>query len=380
MTSLTPDEHASQTPPAAMDGECADEAPRTLHRPRRAPRRWLVLGLLAAAALLIVGLACFNWYVDPGREYRSTRASSRVDALEKLTLIERWKQPPEVLVLGSSTVMKFDPREIERITGKTSFNAGISGARPSVDWAIAAYVDELHPGELPELVIGLNSFAFYSGNDSWLRQDARMRRQLDGTGLRAQLRRYTALISLPMAADSVTSLYRRARAFGAAGEPQGAARAGSRRVDDLGFLLRAYPTDETVVAKRTTRAAGRYRRVVASWSKEGGEMEAEQAEHFERLLRFANDQGRRPIVIITPISPRAWDLLADTTFAAQQRRVVGYLESLHDSLDFTLVDASHGEMVGVHEPDFHDASHISAEAATRMLTHAFAERDAQSTP
>jgi hypothetical protein len=49
------------------------------------------------------------------------------DRSVKLTLIEQAKSSPQILILGSSRARQAEPAFVEQLTGKTAFNAAVTG-------------------------------------------------------------------------------------------------------------------------------------------------------------------------------------------------------------------------------------------------------------
>ncbi len=366
---------------------------RSLSDPLRADyvrrhARPFALGALATALVLVLAVATFNRSVDPLGEFATSKETSRKDVLDKLALIEDWDEVPDTLVLGSSVVMKYDPKDIERITGRTAFNGGVTGAMPSVFYAFAKYVEELHPDDVPNFIIGLSHFSFRSGQDGFLRQDERMKRQLSDGGIRDVVQRYGELAGLPLAQTSWDVLEKRRAAKrrptlalakteaegGADADPSDAS---YREVDSSGFLLREYPTDPAVVARLTQSHVARYRRAFNAWAAAGGELNADQRRYFEQLIQLANRHDHVPVVVLTQLNPIAVDLLADSPLEAQERRVHDYLKDLQRSGDyrFEIVDMRRAKRFDSDVSEFYDATHISAQAAARIVKHVHEQTD-----
>lgn len=360
---------------AAVDQWLEVEQPAALERladPRRdqelAERAsGFVAGILLVALLLTAGVTGLNWYVDPLGEVRSD-VTRRQDVRDKLDLIQGWRTAPDLLVLGSSVVMKWDPDDVERITGRSAFNAGVTGAQPKVMFAFASYVAEQHPEDFPNLVLGISHFGFHSGQDGFLREDDRLRRQLWRPSWRDDLKRYAGLASLRLAGSSLEVL--RHRAAGTTPK-EGAAVDGDprsyRKIAKDGFLLHEYPDDPETVRRITANHAARYRGAFESWAAAGGKLNPQQVRYFERTIALANRHGHTPVVVLTQLNPAARELLRDTPLEQQEREVLEYMREAGTRLDFTLVDARRPERFGGSEADFYDATHISSDAAARVV-------------
>jgi len=333
----------------------------------RVVRRFMAV-LLGLALVVVAAVSAFNYVVDPTGDFGGEAVTERMDVRIKLDLIEAWKTAPDILVLGPSPMMKYDPKEIRRVTGKSAFNAALSGARPSASFAIASYVAEQHPDDMPELVIGINPFAFRTGRDGFLRQDDRLKRQVDRGRMAPEedvLERYGQLASLQLAGSSVKAML--SRSGGAAGALLDAVQADYRKVSDDGFLLYEYPDDAKTVARLTEEHTGNYARALDRWIAEGGDPDAVQLRYLARAIKVANDHGGRPIVVMTPTNPIVFDRLRDTGFEDQEQRMLDAITKLQGRLDFRIVDLRRAETAGLEVDDFYDASHITKRGATKSI-------------
>jgi len=77
-------------------------------------------------------------------------------------------RPPKVIILGSSRVMQLQPKYVQAVTGRTTFNYGVSGATPT-DW-LAQLRYLLKIGCTPEsIILGIDENAFgtkaFSGDE-----------------------------------------------------------------------------------------------------------------------------------------------------------------------------------------------------------------------
>ena len=56
---------------------------------------------------------------------------------------------PEVIILGGSRSLRFEPEYIERKTGHSAFNAGVRNGRPEEAWGLTHYLHDLYPDVRP---------------------------------------------------------------------------------------------------------------------------------------------------------------------------------------------------------------------------------------
>src|SRR5450756_687921 len=62
------------------------------------------------------------------------------DRTIKADFIEKLKQQPQLVVLGSSRSMRYEPKYLQKKTGLRTFNAGVNGIGGTADaWATVSY-------------------------------------------------------------------------------------------------------------------------------------------------------------------------------------------------------------------------------------------------
>ncbi len=113
---------------------------------------FFVLVLALVTALLMGGVLALNVVADPygsvGTHLFPTVTTS--DRTVKADRIEALKQPPDLVVLGSSRSMRYEPSYLEKKTGLKTFNAGVNGIGGSADaWAMTQFIHEVWPDAHP---------------------------------------------------------------------------------------------------------------------------------------------------------------------------------------------------------------------------------------
>jgi hypothetical protein len=92
--------------------------------------------------------------------------SERAWKTRRLDDAVRESRPPKILILGSSRVMQIEPKYVQAITGKTTFNYGVSTATPADFLAQLRYL--LSIGCRPEtLLVGVEERSFHHPSRSW---------------------------------------------------------------------------------------------------------------------------------------------------------------------------------------------------------------------
>ena len=72
------------------------------------------------------------------------------DRTVKADLIEKLAQPPQLVVLGSSRSMRYEPAYLQQKTGLRAFNAGLNGIGGTADtWAVTNYIHDTFPDARP---------------------------------------------------------------------------------------------------------------------------------------------------------------------------------------------------------------------------------------
>ncbi|MEO6867606.1 MAG: hypothetical protein ABI200_06260, partial [Gaiellales bacterium] len=232
----------------------------------------------------------------------------------------------------------------------------------------AKYVEQLHGDEMPNLVLGVSHFSFHSGQSGWIKQDKRTRAFIGADPLRERIKPYTGLASLKLVTSSLKVLrgrYDASKREGDAGVDGSAS--DYRKIDKQGYLLREYPEDPETVAKITASHVGRYGRTFTKWVESGGRLAEDQRTALEATIKLANRHGHVPVVVLTQLNPVAREQLAGTGLEQQERAVSRYIEELGQRVDFTLLDMRSADAFGSTAADFYDATHMSTQAAARVI-------------
>jgi hypothetical protein len=98
----------------------------------------LFLGLgVALVALAVIGWTAFV-HGSAAPPVVTPKFDIASDRMQKTDLIQKLKAPPEVIILGGSRALRFDPAYLQQRTGLTGFNAAVTGARPEDAWALVS--------------------------------------------------------------------------------------------------------------------------------------------------------------------------------------------------------------------------------------------------
>jgi hypothetical protein len=328
--------------------------------------RWL----LAATLLGVGAVAAVNWYVDPtGVTGRSTKwlvaensevRSAKLDLYEA-TLADG--SEPDVVLLGSSRTMKFDPAVVERLTGDRAFNAAVSGGVPRDAWLFVRLMQERQGATFPHLVWGLDADAF---RDKQLRDglstDPRMSRFV------SRSERFATRVASAGTLTELQTLKAAIRSVmtdGADGqEPREA------RFSERGMQLWSLPLGKTEQLRERLirRQIAMYAGFIFERDSYDG-IEADPLEEFVDAIRIANEHGDVPTIFLTPYHPLAEDQLDRYGMDERADEVRAKLRQLQRAgdVEFEFVDLSELSSFDGDETQFYDGIHMTPTNTTRVL-------------
>lgn len=331
---------------------------------------WLLGGVLMA----MLAIGAFNWVIDPtgvtGRATRWRIADNAEVRSEKLDLYEAMVHgdaPPEIVLLGSSRVMKFDPRDVERLTGRPAFNASVSGGVPRDAWLFTRLIAEQQPGKgaFPHLVWGLDVDAF---RDKQLRDglatDPRMTRFIP------RRERIATAVAGAGTLTELQTLKASVRSIRSGGAPKRRGPASARRFSAQGFQEWSLPFPRTQSAlERSVRTQiAQYAGFIFERDAYDG-ITQQPLDDFVDVIRIANDNGDTPTIFLTPYHPLGEQLLAQHEIAAREREVRSKLRELQRDGDvrFEVVDLTSLASFDGDPRQFYDGVHMTPRNTRRAL-------------
>lgn len=156
-------------------------------------------------------VAGFNFLVNPLAEYNTQLVSPLIPTTrrEKVDYLQRATAAPEGIVLGSSRVMKFEPRYLYEVTGTNFYNAGVNYADPYDYLAIVRFYRRRYGRAPATIVLGLDVPSFSDAVDTDLRLGSTpelFREVADDLAMQYRLRPYRDAISWDQTKQSLRSL------------------------------------------------------------------------------------------------------------------------------------------------------------------------------
>ena len=313
--------------------------------------RRTVLLCLGVAVLAAVVWATFGRGPSTLPAALRARLDIASDRMQKTDLIQALASPPEVIILGGSRALRFDPAYLQKRTGLTGFNAAVTGARPEDAWALV----NLFHARFPTA-----RFRFL-----WvIHADEFSPKSLD-PGLV-----YDATLASYFPPSLIT--------------PQLHAEAEHLRVDPMqlgrvfapdGYVIhdafnRMFPkpgVDASGVSKNIAQALRNYAKTPAKVS-------SLSTLYFEKTLALMQSIGAAPPVVVSaPVDPRILAATASHGWAVRQGLVLRFLAGLHAHYRFDFADFSKAASCGCTARDFFDGIHLRPSGA-RKVTDAVLRR------
>ena len=321
---------------------------------------WFVFALVVITALVMGGVLALNVIADPygsvGTHYFPTVTTS--DRTVKADRIEALKTLPGLVVLGSSRSMRFEPSYLEEKTSLSTFNAGVNGIGGTGDaWAMTRFIHDTWPESDPEYLwlLDVESFVPFeigarTANEPRMAQYVGQASIGKGPGefARALWQNRSTLFSLDTAYDSARLLLYREEAKSSQSKYQ-------KQILADG-VLKPRKWSEKEWKRRWPKSIERYSAIHKNVYKE---LDPTAQEYFEKAVAFMNDQGKTPVVVLTPVNPRLRKILAPLGWDDRHAEVVAYLESLQDEHDFVFIDMTDPRTFGFDKKEWYDGVHMT---------------------
>jgi len=375
-------DHDSPVPdivPIAPDGILT--ATRGVHAPpemrdgRKA--RWFVALLLIAMLSLVGVVGAVNAVVDPYGTLNTGVVGPAVwtDRQQKIQLIDRLKTAPETVILGSSRSLKVEPSYLRRLIGRQGFNAGVSNGTPVDAYAFTRYLQDRFPSARPTYLWLLDQEAFADNElDPGLVADPKLSAYLPGT---LRFKQYATdlswLFSWTSLRTSIDALMHTGASTPTPTPSPSSTRAAAKKADAAVFApdgFRVYDYHDKKRAQGYTLAQGlkdSYKTFGRRYRSNFPGLAATPRGFFEKSLALMNDQGARPVIVLTPVHPKLLAQLRPLGWTRRHRQVLDYLHSLQGRYDFVVLDFSTIDSFGGRPADFYDGVHMTVPNTRRLL-------------
>jgi len=329
------------------------------------------LVILALAAFVIMAaVGTLNTLADPYGMVgmRLLPSATTTDRTVKADLIEALRRPPQLIVLGSSRSMMYEPAYLKQKTGLRTFNAGLNGIGGTADtWAIANFIHDRFPSSQPAYfwLVDVESFVPFSVQGRTA-GEPRLARYIDETGasrsasaiLTKVYRDRATVFSWATASDSLRVLTHRTQAAKTTSSYR-------KRFRPDGTYN---PRGDTaaVFKKHFLTSVQRYHDLYTN-AYHG--LDSRANAYFERTLKFTNDHGATPLIVLTPINPKLLKIIGALGWYTRHRQVVDYIKSLHASYKFVFIDLTAIATFNGDPERFTDGVHMTTVNARRAIDY-----------
>jgi hypothetical protein len=321
---------------------------------------WFVLALVGVTAVVLAGVLALNVVADPygsvGTHLFPTVTTS--DRTVKADRIEALKEPPQLVVLGSSRSMRYEPSYLEKKTGLRTFNAGVNGIGGTADaWAMTQFIHEVWPESHPAYLwmVDVESFVPFEVQ-ARTANEPRLAKFVGaataGKGVvelaKAIWQNRTTEFSLDTAKDSLRLLLNRDTAETKQSKYQ------KQILADGVLKQRRWSKKEW-----SRRYPGSVQRYTDLYKSVYHSVDPQSQAYFKKTLRFMNDQGATPLIVLTPINPKLAKVLNPLGRLQRHQQVVSYIESLQGKYQFKFLDLTDPSVFGFDPKQFYDGMHMT---------------------
>ena len=329
--------------------------------------RWMAAPLLVLAMLMVVLGAWAAGHGHGGRPGPPSRTPAPTDTARprpvptakglvvpsdrtyKADLIAKLPKPPQLLFLGGSRSMRFEPAYAQKLTGLRGFNAAFQNARPEDAWAFVNLLYQRSPTTRLRVFWGMQPNLFYDRDmDPGLLQDPRLSRFFPPELLAQQA------ANLPQTRaqmPKVNVLKRR------------------RYLADGALVWNQYDVFEAQ-GRTLDQSLTEYIRLALKHTGSGHSRGVvPRAEvYFEKTLALLNEHGTSPLLVLMPVHPRV--LAAVPSVERSLALFKAKLAELARKYTFSVLDMTHIESFGGDPTQFYDGVHIKVSNARRMIATA----------
>ena len=365
-TTTTPN---GSEPPGTFEQRVIPDPPE-MDQSRGGRSFFFVLVLALVTTLVMGGVLALNVVADPygsvGTFLFPTVTTS--DRTVKADKIERLRQAPELVVLGSSRSMRYEPSYLEEKTGLKTFNAGVNGIGGTADaWAMSQFLHDTRPDADPAYLwlLDVESFVPFEVG-ARTAGEPRLAQYVDQASIgkgprefaRALWENRSTLFSLDTGWDAARLLLHRKEATTSQSKYR-------KQILDDG-VLKPRTWSEKEWKRRWPRSVERYSDLHKNVFKG---LDPTAQEYFEKTLSFMNEQGQTPIIMLTPINPRLRKILAPLGWTKRYEEVLAYVGSLRGEYDFDFLDMTDPRVFDFDKKEWYDGVHMTTVNTRPAIDH-----------
>jgi hypothetical protein len=332
--------------------------------------RRFVGGFLGSFLAVLAAVLAFNVVVDPLALAGTGIVPTAVepDRSIKLDLLQHLKHGPQILILGDSRGRQAQPSQLERLTGRTAFNAAVTGGSAPEAYVFVRYAADRFPQQKRGYIWFTDEGLASGIVQPQLAQDPRARRYLPDApsfGL-GDVKTY---LSTDATRDSWRVFDK--CVLGVCHTKINYNPDGSLTAKSLRFLPEHARSLRKSIAARL--AGVRANRETLTQARRDLAVPGRFA-YLDRMLAFMNSRGEVPVIVLNPLYPSVLAAEEKLGFPAHLA-TMEKLAQLHRRFRFVVVNCEdirkwHGTMY-----DWSNASHVSRPNMRRELRYIVAHSD-----
>ncbi len=322
-----------------------------------------VVGYLGSFFVGLASVLAFNVIVDPFALAGTGLVPTAVepDRSIKLDLLERLKHGPQVLILGDSRGRQAQPSELRRLTGRTAFNAAVTGGSAPEAYVFVRFAAARFPHQRRGYIwftdVGLASGVA----QPQLAQDPRARRYVGGPrfglgNVKEYLSTAATSASWRVFDKCVLGRCRSRIAYNADGS---LTRQSFRYLPEHARSLAKSVAERLALVRAHPKGLKQWRRDLA---------DPARFVYLRRMLAFMNRRGEVPVIVLNPIYPTVLAALRRQGFPGQ-RATEEKLAQLHRRFRFVVVDCEDIRSWGGTRTGWSNASHVDRSNMRRELRY-----------
>ena len=336
--------------------------------PGRFSRQFILSFSILLAAVLIFNITVNPYGIYPTRWLKPLIWSDR---REKLELLEKYPKPVNLLIMGSSRMMRIDPELIDSLTGLNGFNLAVNHARTEDFLALLRYALTNRDLHLKAVIIGLDLHAF-RGNyemDNLLKYYpelfyyiSREKQPPWARYLAVNWYKVTKGLSLHQTEKSAEALGR----FLKSGKWENSydfvsdGRMNYNRLEDI-----PGENDSLRLEQNLSNALDRYHGTYMNY----GGISMDRLGYLKNISELCRLRNIELVAVMLPYHPKLLAAIGDTPFSKYNSQWEQYMLDAAADLDFTLVDARTLEAFGGSPLDFYDEIHMTQANMDRLARY-----------
>ncbi len=267
----------------------------------------------------------------------------------KLDLIAKLTRGPQIVVLGDSRGRPAEPALLQRLTGRTAFNAAVMGGSAPDAWVFIRYAADRFPNQKRGYIWFVSDGLAGNIPDPRTEADPRGRQYLQEVE--------------PLLDHEPLNVPWPAHAF----DPY---------LPDGGLAGSASTPSTQHVQKVKAEAAAIVARLRSNPPDppHGDPKGYPQYRLFEHLLAYVNARGERPVIVFNPLYPTVYAAKAQYGLPTLTNSLA-YLDSLRTRYHFVVVNCENPHTWGGNASDWTNATHVDRLNMRRMLRYIVAHSD-----